>query len=586
MEAGRQEALAQLEEIQDTEENYFVKVRLELIVDKLENFPRNSKVVLADDLGQDRERIFPLSAQFYYDKQRESYLGRCAYNKASSDYGVIYTNSGQVDSFFKLNSKNGTNLELRDILAESHVQWEALTQEEQGNLVDNYRVLIGPAFRFEVEEKFKIQLKDFDIRTQVQFLNFVSSRNEEEIEKIVNFTNSDEDREIVTMKLKAFLALEVKDAEGTKILQVGEKLSREKAKIFFQKISELANLAAKERAEIQELLLKEKREQEIPKIQRELLVRAYALVEKFSAQLSQEQSGEQKVENLLSDLEKSKTEIILLAAALKSGATLEQLKDWEILVKENPDEDEQQEMFEIAERNWDQIKNIKDVVVDGLRGIFSDGAKRKWYLAKFQKKVASSMAFRQMETGRVYASSFNVDFDARGLGIGDKMMEIAIVEEAKENVIEATVSPRIPAGTAYVERVGFIINGIISNYRDTGEPLFSIELDNKQNLNYQYRNEGKEVEIGEEAIKGKVSEQVEAKQLIGTESFVLKFDMENDFEKMKATMEKLLVAKDNDGKYVSAELAENKYIITRYFRDKSEKEKDMRYFVFEKIKNT
>ncbi len=30
------------------------------------------------------------------------------------------------------------------------------------------------------------------------------------------------------------------------------------------------------------------------------------------------------------------------------------------------------------------------------------------------------------------------------------------------------------------------------------------------------------------------------------------------------------------------EVAENKYMITRYFRDKSDTEKDIRYFVFEK----
>ncbi len=587
MEAGRREALAQLEEIQDTEENYFVKVRLKLIVDKLENFPRNSKVVPADDLGQDRERIFPLSAQFYYDKQKKSYLDRCAYNKVSSDYGVIYTSSGQVDSFFKLNSENGTNLELKDILASSHVEWETLEQETQINLIDNYRALISPAFRAEIEQKFKIQLKDFDIRTQVQFLNFISRNSEAEIEKVANFINSDETAEMAPMKLKAFLTLEVKNAEGAKILQVGEKLPKEKAEIFFQKISELAALAAKERSELQGLLLKEEREQEIPKIQQELLKRAYTIVEKFSTELSLKQPDDQKVETLLADLEKSKIEIILLAAALKNGVTLEQLEGWEILVKENPDEKEQEEMVGITERNWDQIKNIKDVVVDGLRGIFSDGAKRKWYLVKFQKKVASSMAFRQMETGRVYASSFNVDFDARGLGIGDKMMEIAIVEEAKENVIEATVSPRIPAGTAYVERVGFVINGIISNYRDTGEPLFSIELDNKKNPVYQYRNEGKEAAISEETIKKQAWEYDDIEPLIGNDTIVLKFDMQNDFERMRVTMEKLLIAKDDKGEEVVGQSKENKYVIMRYFKDKSkDKENDLRYFVFEKIKNT
>jgi len=583
MEAGRQRAFEQLEKMQTIENNYFVKTRLKLIADKLENFFRNSRVKPENDLAEHKAKISPLSAQFY-DKP-ENFIKEFNYNKISKDYGVIYNGREQVDSFFKLNAENGTNLELKDILANSHTQWETLTQEQQQNLTDNYRVLINPDFRFEIEQKFKIQLKDFDIRTQVQFLNFIADNNEDEIERVVSFINSNEDREITAMKLQAFLALEVKDAEGAKILQVGEKLSEEKAKLFFQKISELAVLAAKERSELQGLLLKEEREKEIPKIQQELLKRAYVLVEKFSDELSQEQSDDRKVETLLADLEKSKTEIILLAAALKNGVTLEQLEGWEILVKENPDEKEQEEMVAITERNWDQIKNIKDVVVGGFQGIFIDGIRRKRYLAKFQEKMVSFLPFKQTFPGKLYAGSFNVDFDTRGLGIGNFMMERAIMEEAKENIIEATVSPRISAGTAYVERVGFVIDGIISNYQKTSEPLFSIELDNKKNLTYQYRNEGKEVEMSEDSIKGKVSAQVEAEQLIGAESFVLKFDMENDFENMKATMEKLLVAKDDNDEEIAEQTKENKYIITRYFKDKTQPGKDVRYFVFEAIKD-
>lgn len=428
-------------------------------------------------------------------------------------------------------------------------------------------------------------MKDFDLRTQVQFLNFISSRSEDEIEKVISFINSDEDNQIVAMKLQAFLALEVKDAEGAKILQVGEKLPEEKAKTFFQKISELAVLAAKERSELQGLLLKEERAQEMPRIQQELLKRAYALVEKFSGELSQEQPDEQKVETLLTDLEKSKTEIILLAAALKNGVTLEQLEGWEVLVKEQPDEKEQAEIVLIADRNWDQIKAIKDVVVGGFQGAFTDEQKRKWYIAKFQEKVASFMAFTRTKRGTLYFGSFNVDFEARGLKIGNMMMNLALVEEAKENILEATASPHILAGMAYVERMGFVIDGFIADYHEKGEPLFCIRADKAKNPAYQYRNEGKEVEMSEKAIKGKVSEQVEAEQLIGAESFVLKFDMENDFEKMKAMMEKLLIAKDDNGEEIAGQTKENKYIITRYFKDKTQPEKDVRYFVFEAIKD-
>ena len=586
MEAGGQRAFDKLEEIYENEDNYFLKTRLELIVGNLKNSQQESKKRPFDDLDQYKEKISPLSSQFYdQQKQKELFVENCAYNAVSNDYGVIYTSKGQVDSFFKLNAENNTNLELKDILASSHTQWEAMTQEQQRNLVDNYRVLISPAFRLEIEQKFKIQLKDFDLRTQVQFLNFISSRNKEEIEKVVNFITSDEDVEIVTGKLKAFLALELKDAEGAKILQVGEKMPAEKAAMFFQKISELADLAGKERLELQAMLFQKERQQEIPKIQQELLRKAYALVEKFSAEFSQAELDEQKIETFLSDLEKSKTEIVLLATALKSGATLEQLKGWEVSIVRNPDERQQTQMIEIEERNWTQIEKMKDKVVASFKAAFEDGQEREWYVAEFEQQVASFLAFTRTKHGTLYFGSFNVDFEARGLGIGNVMMDKVVAEKARCNILEATASPRIPAGTAYVERMGFVIDGIIANYHKTGEPLFCIKADKQKNSTYQYRNEGKEIEIGEEAIKKQALELVEVESLIGTESFVLKFDMENDFANMKATMKKLLIAKDDEGEEITGQMTENKYLITRYFKDKNETEKDVRYFLFEKIKN-
>ena len=192
------------------------------------------------------------------------------------------------------------------------------------------------------------------------------------------------------------------------------------------------------------------------------------------------------------------------------------------------------------------------------------------------------MRFEKTSRNTLYAGSLNVDPDARGLGLGDEMMLKALKVEAEKNILEATVSPRISAGTAYVERVGFVINGIIANYHETGEPLFNIELDNEKNLSYQYRNEGKEIQVGEDEIKKQAWTNENLDHIIGGDVIVLVFDMKNDFEKMKTVMEKLLAAKDDDGNDIEGN-NENKYIITRYFRDKSEPEKDVRYFVFEKV---
>jgi ribosomal protein S18 acetylase RimI-like enzyme len=385
--------------------------------------------------------------------------------------------------------------------------------------------------------------------------------------------------------LKAFLNCEYDMKSGERIITLGEKLDERDAKKVFDKINGILEQIEGYGDEIKNIIGKET---DSVKIKLQLFKKTTLIIKNFSDAL-QEKNNVESIEKLLSDLEKSKTEIILLAAALKSGVALEQLKDWEVSEKEDLDEAEKEEMVAITERNWDQIKNIKGAVVGKFKETLGNEKKKKWYVAKFQNKVVSFMMFTLTDRGTLYAGSFNVDPDARGLGIGDEMMERALRKESETHVLEATVSPRIPAGTAYVERTGFVIDGYIANYHETGEPLFAIRLDNQQNEVYKYRNEGKSEPIDEEHLKNQCWTSKDIMPLIGQESFVLKFDMkdQDDFARMENSMKILLMAKDDEGKIVEGRNTKDKYVITRYFRDKKEKSspagEDARYFVFEKI---
>lgn len=226
---------------------------------------------------------------------------------------------------------------------------------------------------------------------------------------------------------------------------------------------------------------------------------------------------------------------------------------------------------------------MQEVVINGLQESLKDTTNQKFYVLKYQGKIVSFVRFEKTDRGTLYAGSFNVYPDARSTGIGDEMMGRALRKESESNILEATVSPRIPAGTAYVERTGFIIDGYIADYHQTGEPLFAIRLDNEQNKSYTYRNEGKEESIDEEHLKKQCWTHEDIKPLIGQESFVLKFDMKNDFERMKEVMQTLLVAKNDDLEKMESDNLTPRYVITRYFRgDKENKEQDVRYFVFEK----
>lgn len=438
-----------------------------------------------------------------------------------------------------------------------------------------------------LKKDFSVDIQNYSPSIRKNFFDFLNSRSVENITKLKKFTH-----QFGGNGLKSFLVLEIDAIIGENILKIGERfqedLQKEKGELVFQKIAEIVDLADQENETLNKAL---GIEGEQLNLRGQLLKKVHAIIVNFSKAFKMNVIGQynkkekqQLVEKLLSDLEKSKTEIILLAAALKSGVTIEQIKDWEVVEKEHLDDDEKKEMIEMAERNWDQIKNIKGAVVQGFKESLEGAKKRKWYIAKFKDKIASFLMFTQTERGTLYAGSFNVDPDARGLGIGDEMMDRALREESKRHVLEATVSPRIKAGTAYVERTGFVIDGIIADYHQTGEPLFTIRLDNKQNEKYVYRNEGKDEPVDEEHLKKQCWTHEDIKPLLGQESFVLKFDMQNDFERMKKVMQELLVAKNDDMENTEGDNTTSKYIITRYFReDKEDKERDVRYFVFEKI---
>lgn len=247
--------------------------------------------------------------------------------------------------------------------------------------------------------------------------------------------------------------------------------------------------------------------------------------------------------------------------------------------------EDKQDVLEMARENWEkQNPKMADTVIEGLEKSLRNTFGQKCYLLKYNNKVVSFIRFEPIDDETYYCGSFNVEKILRGLGLGDEMMVMAIKNEAEKKKIEATVSPRLQAGTCYVEKIGFVLDGYIADYHGTGEPLFSMKMDKEKNENYAYRK-GKENAINEEQIKKQCWTQENLNQMIGAETIVLKFDMENEFEKMHAAMQKLLVAKNDEGKNVKGQNMENKYAATRYFQeDKNDKNNQARYFVFEKIK--
>lgn len=572
------------------------KEETHVILDKLSRYMLENPLHLTVELDEDaegREDIF-VPLKNYHHEYEDAETDEHDQYEFDDDVSV-----GIFNALRKEKNKFGNylvQLHIKEILDAPYQQGIADRYEEDSEEIlvpknENWFCDADNEYMQNLLKKdFGVDIQSYSPNIRKNFFDFLNSRSVENVSKLKKFILTYGDN-----GLKSFLVLEIDGNIGEDILKMSarfqEDLQKEKGELVFQKIVEIVDLADQENETLNKAL---GIEGEQLNLRGQLLEKVRAIIVNFSKAFKMSVIGQynkkekqQLVETLLSDLEKSKTEIILLAAALKSGVKIEQIKDWEVVEKEHPDDDEKKEMIAMAERNWDQIKNIKGAVLDGYKKSLSDDKKRKWYIAKFKGRVASSLGFMPTECGTLYAGSFNVDPEARGLGIGDEMMDSALREESKGHVLEATVSPRIKAGTAYVERTGFVIDGMIADYHQTGEPLFTIRLDNEKNPKYAYRNEGKDEPIDEEHLKKQCWTHEDITPLIGQESFVLKFDMQKDFERMKKVMQELLVAKNDDMENTEGDNTTSKYIITRYFRDKKEKSslasEDVRYFVFEKI---
>src|SRR4030042_905979 len=198
----------------------------------------------------------------------------------------------------------------------------------------------------------------------------------------------------------------------------------------------------------------------------------------FSEYVGGDKAG---VKKIISKLENRKIETTLLASFLKSlkeqgkDFNFESLKDFELEIKDVLNEEEKEQILKMSEENWEkQVPAVKNIVVEGVEKSF-EADNQEWHLLKHQGKIAGCFQFERLPNGNLYWGTVNIADELQGMRLGDGMFEIVKRRGEKEN-IEATVSLRLPVGCYYVEKLGFVIDGFIDDYYETGEPFFTIRL--------------------------------------------------------------------------------------------------------------
>lgn len=447
-----------VEKIEQDNQNFFLRFRIDL----LKNNQRYDRDLLDKYSDISDKKVEPMDfrpIQSRFAKERE--LPYYAYNKISKKYGVIYNNRGGIDSFFELLKNNEAEeleqkrISIDEILKKEGFSKNSIEPQEYEKIVITYKVLIKPSMRNKIENEFGIKIKEFSIREQIQFVNFLSSKKIEEIERIKQFSDSLEGKDQKNNFIKSFLSLELDRNNGDKIIEIAQKLEKMEAQKVFEKIAELGDLAQKKDEELANIIFKDDSKEISSSVRSELMRRAHNIISRFSNELkSGEKADEEKIQKLLADLEQSRIEIDLVASLLivgkKEGEAqkLEDIKGLEISeisgreVLENPElMGKLREMYR-ANNSHKSKEDLERLMSDFEKHLEYDA---KFYLVYFNKdgksgdkKLENLVGFmrssnfdgmRKLENNERYLGAMNIDPLLQKFYFGENFLRETIKKE-------------------------------------------------------------------------------------------------------------------------------------------------------------
>jgi len=213
-----------LEEKTKDETNYFLNLRAKQIIEGGTIKGREKRLAAKQKYDQaDLKSIAPEPLLLENLKGNFAHLKKgMMYSSLSSETGVIYNANGELDSCFDI--KSGERLSLKRVLENDGFSETEENKEEYKNKLLTYKTLMEMPMRFQIEEEFKIELNNFSVREQVQFINFISNKSVSGVEEVKQFILSAKTSADRNNRFSSFLSLESSNDIGEKILEINNEL--------------------------------------------------------------------------------------------------------------------------------------------------------------------------------------------------------------------------------------------------------------------------------------------------------------------------------------------------------------------------
>ena len=396
----------------------------------------------------------------------------------SLDYDGIYSVAGNLEAFAKKsdldNAIVGQPIEACDFL---EIKNEINFSRNQDIVA--FKVMSSLFFRAELEKKCGVDISQLNLKTQYQFLNFISEYPECKFMELRKFMDNGVSADKKNDRLKSFLCLELDDKLGTEIIDLGEKLPPQQADLFFSKVAMINDLAAKEESDLGSILVKDNQSLDFFALRSTLLKNACDLIVKFSA-VTKEKFSAEETRDLFQELEGVKKEMILLASILKTAKQqgepidFEKIKGLKLerrilgeIKKDTLSEEEKNELKDIVAKNYQEIflqpgKNFNPEAYQRVTKEFAveleSPETQLAYILKYKDQIVSFARYKALSEHEVYGGSLNVSRDLKGLSIGKYFTQAAEGEISQQYDIRIKSRFENPANEMY-QKNGFVIVG-------------------------------------------------------------------------------------------------------------------------------
>lgn len=169
-----------------------------------------------------------------------------------------------------------------------------------------FKIMANLGFRTQIKKDLNIDIGDFDLRTQFQFLNFIKDANGGKIERVKDFIGEDAQQADVNKRIRSFLSLELDGGMGEDILNLKEKLSQESANILFSEYSRIIDSAKNSAEEIariyNEIFFDKQANQQ--EVKQAILMKGFRLLKEAAGKItnSLDDENDQIIEKLISEV--------------------------------------------------------------------------------------------------------------------------------------------------------------------------------------------------------------------------------------------------------------------------------------------